>query len=175
MKKWIAGLVLLSFMGCLGDDDFPEYNPAEQLEIDIAAIDQHFEEKNLTAVVDEQSGIRYLLLEDGNTTEATDGDVVDVDYELYNFEDELLDTSIESVAQDGGIHDADRDYEPLRFTIGTNGIIPGFQRSAVLLTEGGKGDFYIPSVWCYQNYGSGKIAPNENLRFVIKLVKVNPE
>ena len=174
MKKWIAGIVLLSVFGCLGNDDVLEYNPIEQLEIDIAAIDQFLTENNITALEDEQSGIRYIILEEGNGNDPRDGDVVLVNYELYNFEGELLDTNIESIAQDGGIYNENRNYQPLQFQLGSTGIIAGFQRSTLLLSELGKGDFYIPSVWCYQNYGSANIAPNENLRFVMELVKVNP-
>lgn len=174
MKKWIAGIALLSLFGCLGEDDTPQYNPIEQLEVDRAVIEQHLTANNITTVEDEQTGIRYIILEEGNGMDPIDGDVVLVNYELYNLEGDLLDTNVESVAQDGGIFNEDRNYQPLQFQLGTNGLIPGFQRSTLLLTEEGKGDFYIPSVWCYQNYGSANIEPNENLRFIIELVKVNP-
>lgn len=174
MKKWLLGVLMLSLSGCLGDD-LPEYNPIEQLEIDIAAIDQHLSENNITAMKDEQSGIRYLLLEEGNGTYPIDGDTVSVNYELYDFEGELLDTNIESVAKDARIFLEEREYEPLQFKLGTSGLIAGFQRATLLLDEEGKGDFYIPSVWCYQYYGSANIAPHENLRFVVSLLEVNPE
>lgn len=175
MKKWIALVSIFGLLGCLGEtDDALDYNPYAQLEIDLAAIDEYLEENNITAEVHEQTQIRYVITTEGSGDNPVTGNFVAVDYELYDFDGNLLDTSIESVAQDGGIHNSNRTYAPLEFQIGTNGVITGFQYATLLLKEGGSGDFYIPSVWAYQNIGSGNIGPNENLIFKITLVEINP-
>lgn len=175
MKKWIAGVLALSLMGCLNTtDDTPDYDPLAQLELDIAAIDSYLNENNITAEVDEGTKIRYVIQQTGNEVNPGAADFVSVDYELYDLENNLLDTSIELVARDGGIYNENRDYAPLQFQIGTNSVISGFQYSTMLLEEGGKGDFYVPSVWAYQNIGQGNIGPNENLIFKISLLEINP-
>lgn len=175
MKKWIAGLAVMSLMGCLGgNDDSLDYNPYEQLEIDLALIDSYLEDNNITAKVHEQTQIRYVITTEGSGSNPVTGDFVAVDYELYDFDGNLLDTSKESVAEDGGIRNPNRVYQPLEFQIGTNGVITGFQYATLLLKEGGSGDFYIPSVWAYQNVGSGNVGPNENLIFKITLLEINP-
>ena len=174
MKKWIAGLSIFGLMGCLGStDDTLDYNPYEQLEIDLAAIDDYLEANNITAQIHEETGIRYVITQEGNNNHPEAGNYVAVDYELYDFDGNLLDTSKESVAQDGGIYNSERSYVPLQFQIGTNSVISGFQYAATILEEEGSGDFYIPSVWAYQNRGSGDIAPNQNLIFKIELIEIN--
>lgn len=168
-------LVVLAVSGCLGgEDDVLDYDPLAQLEIDKAAIDNYLNANNIVAETEEGTGIRYVITQTGDGTKPGAADRVAVNYELYNFNGQLLDTSVESVAEDGGIFDPQRDYAPLEFQIGTNGIITGFQRATLLLDVGGKGDFYIPSVWAYQNRSQGNIGANENLIFVIELVEINP-
>ena len=176
IKKYsLFTLVLLAVSGCLGgEDDILNYDPFAQLEIDIQAMDAYLDANNIEVQVQESTGIRYVITQTGNDVNPAAGNFVAVDYELYNLEGELLDTSIESVAQTGGIHDSNREYVPLEFQIGTNGVISGFQYATLLLDVGGKGDFYIPSVWAYQNRGSGNVGPNENLKFVIELKAIDP-
>ena len=176
LKKYsLLGLVMIAVSGCLGgNDDVLSYDPIAQLEIDIKAIDAYLAANNIQAEVQESTGIRYVITQTGNDVNPAAGNFVAVDYELYNLEGELLDTSIESIAQSGGIHDSNREYVPLEFQIGTNGVISGFQYATLLLDVGGKGDFYIPSVWAYQNRTTGNIGPNENLKFVIELKAIDP-
>lgn len=175
MKKWWIGIVLLTVMGCLGEnDDVLDYNPIEQLERDVVAIDAYLNQNNITAEVDEDTQIRYVITSTGNGVKPEAADFVAVNYQLYGFDGTLLDTNIQSVAEDEGIFDATREYEPLEFQIGTNSVISGFQYATALLEEEGSGDFYIPSVWAYQNIGTGNIAPNQNLIFKIDLLTINP-
>lgn len=174
-KYSLFTLLILAVTGCLnGNDDILNYDPIAQLEIDIQAIDAYLDANNIDAEIQESTGIRYVITQTGNDVNPAAGNFVAVDYELYNLDGELLDTSIESIAQAGGSHDSNREYAPLEFQIGTNGVIPGFQYATLLLDVGGKGDFYIPSVWAYQNRGSGNVGPNENLKFVIELKEIDP-
>ena len=176
MKKWVVLLLAFSVWGCLGEnDDVLDYNPIEQLETDLAQIDSYLSQNNITAEIDEDTQIRYVITQEGDGVNPAAADVVSVEYEVYSFEGDLLDTSKEDVAEDGGIFNSERVYEPLQFQIGTNSVISGFQYATVLLDVGGKGDFYIPSVWAYQNIGSGNVAPNQSLIFKIELLEINPE
>ena len=175
MKKWILGLLVLSVLACSNDDDFEVYDAEAQWEIDKQVIADYLSGEGINAEEDTLTGIRYVILEEGPEEIYPEfRDSVSVDYELYNFDGVLLDTSVEEVAREGNIYNANRNYAPLVFVLGTGNLIPGFQRATQLLNEGGKGDFYIPSVYAYQNNGSssGNIAPNENVLFRISLLRL---
>ncbi|MCO6359980.1 FKBP-type peptidyl-prolyl isomerase-like protein [Roseivirga pacifica] len=174
MKKLVLGLsVFLAFglSGCLNSDDGPSYDPVAQLEVDGEKIDLYLEANDIQAETHD-TGIRYVITAEGNGTFPEEGQVVSVDYELYRIGGSLLDTSKEDLAKEEGIYNSDRDYAPLRFTLGTSQLIPGFQIATLLLSEEGSGDFYIPSVLAYRNIGSTSVMPNENLLFKISLVEV---
>lgn len=174
MKKLVLGLAaLLAFglSGCLNSDNGPTYDPEAQLEVDKEKIDLYLEENDIQAEIHD-TGIRYIITAEGDDTFPEEGQVVSVDYELYRIGGALLDTSKEDLAKEEGVYNSSRVYKPLEFTIGTGQIIPGFQIATLLLSKGGSGDFYIPSVLAYRNIGSQTILPNENLLFKIKLVEI---
>ena len=171
MKKLIMGLLAISVVSCLNNDDLPSYDPLAQLEIDKQNIEAHLTQNGITAQ-EHDTGIFYTITTEGDDTFPEEGDEVAVNYELYNFDGDLLDTNIEEVAENGGIHNPSRTYEPLEFVLGTGNIISGFQISALLLSVGASGDFYIPSVLAYRNVGSTSIKPNESIMFKIELVEV---
>lgn len=176
MKKWMLSLAVLALVACNDDDDFEVYDAEAQWAIDKQVIADYLSGEGISAKEDSLTGIRYVILSEGPEEVYPEvGDSVSVDYELYNFEGELLDTSVEEVAREGNIYNQNRSYAPLVFVLGTRNLIAGFQRGTQLLNEGGSGDFYIPSVYAYQNRGSssGNIAPNENILFRISLLKLN--
>jgi len=174
-KRWVLGLLVLAVISCVDGVEPPSYNPEEQLEIDFENIDNFLSENGITPNIDE-TGIRYVITREGvGEVFPEEGDSVTVSYSLYNFEGELLDTSIESLARDEDIFDSDRDYGPLEFVLGTPTLIFGFQRSTLLLKEDGAGDFYIPSVYAYQNRGTQNIAPNESILFKIELLSLRKQ
>lgn len=70
-----------------------------------------------------------------NKTVAKKGDTVAVDYEGRLEDGTLFDTSVESVAKEGGI--AMRpSYEPLEFTVGAGQMIAGFDKAVVGMAVG---------------------------------------
>ena len=172
LKSLLAFVLFVLICTSCGDDDPVFYDPQTQLPIDIEAIENHLTQNNLSAQED-VSGIRYDIttLTTGNLP--TIDDIVNVDYELYNFDGDLLDTSIQSLAMANDILTVGRTYEPLRIVMENNQLIQGFLRAVYLLPEGSKGTFYIPSALAYQNRGSGGIIdPNENIIFVIELLSI---
>ncbi len=172
MKKLAIFVLTVLVLAC-NNNDIEPYDRAAQLTIDLQNIDAYLDAQGITPNVDGATGIRYLITQPGDGSGADNGDIVEVNYALYNFEGELIDTNVADIARDGGIlsNDLSR-YVPFRFTVGETGIITGFSRSVELLSTTGSGDFYIPSVYAYQNRGSGNIAPNESLLFKIELLEV---
>lgn len=62
--------------------------------------------------------------------------------------------------------------QPLVFTLGAPGIIPGFQIGINGMKEGGERAILIPAALAYGDQAVGPIPPNSNLIFKLKLVKV---
>lgn len=170
MKKLVLGLLPFLVMACVSDID--DYSTTEQLEIDVERIDTHLYANNIDAQI-APSGIRYVINDVGNGTYPTEGQTVTVDYELWRFTGELVDTSKEDLAVSENIYNRQREYVPLEFELGNSSFIPGFQLSVLLLDEGGEGDFYVPSVLAYRNVGTSIISPNENVYFKIRLIDVH--
>ncbi len=62
--------------------------------------------------------------------------------------------------------------QPIKFVIGKNTIIPGWDDGVRLLKKGATATFYIPAFLAYdQQPGPGR-TPNENLIFDVKIVDV---
>ncbi len=172
--KSLKSLLLLSFFCLLAlscGDDEADYNPSDQFQIDLAQITAYLAENEIEAESD-PTGLFYTIDTETSNDYATQGNNVTVNYELYNFDGELLDTNLEAAARAGGIYNSTRQYAPFPVLLGAGRVIPGFERALYLLRLGEKGTFYIPSVLGYQNQNLGNIGPNENLIFVIEMLTI---
>lgn len=150
-------LTVLPFLvaSCMMNDneDFPDFN--EQLQSDIAAIDNYLAANNIDAIED-ASGIRYVLRFDsvGGIKPTIDSCVT------ANYSGRLLSTGVE-------------------FDKGTNisfplsGVIDGWKLGIPLLNEGDSATLYIPSGLAYGYYGyPPEIPSNANLIFHVAIKKV---
>lgn len=172
MKKILWCFCLVWAVSCT-NDDAPGYDPQQQLLDDIAAIEAHLQANNLPAEQDDRTGLYYHISQPGSGANPESGDVVTVNYRLFNFQGELLDTNEEQAARDGGIFMEGRQYGPFEVDMGFGQVIPGFERALALLQVEAEGIFYIPSVLAYANVGTGRIGPNENIIFEITLLTVD--
>lgn len=105
------------------------------------------------------SGLRYLIIEEGNENRPGDGDSV-----LVSYRGTLI---------DGREFDSNNSA---RFNIG--GVIPGFREGLKLLGEGGKAKLYIPAELGYGDNPSAPgsiIEPGSLLIFDVQLVRLNEE
>jgi len=82
------------------------------------------------------------------------GDFVTVNYvgELEN--GTVFDTSIEQVAQDEGIYNPGRSYEPLGFVVGSGQMISGFDEAVIGMSVGEETTVEIPPEEAYGEYSS---------------------
>ncbi len=172
MKKLVLLFCLVGFMGCT-NDDAPDFDPVAQLEADLEAIEAHLTDNNLQAEQDDVTGLYFNITRPGSGDNPTPGDIVTLNYKLYNFDGELLDTNLEQAARDADIFVENRPYVPFEVTMGTGQVIVGFERALSLLVVDSEGIFYIPSVLAYANAGSGPIAPNQSIIFEIELLTVD--
>jgi len=118
------------------------------------------------------SGLKYMITKPSLKRKPLKGDTVLVNYTGRTTDGKLFDTSIESVAKEGGLNQPGRPYEPIQVVLGAGSVIQGWDEGLLLLNEGAKAKFVIPSSLAYGGQGQGDIAPYSTLIFDVELVKV---
>jgi peptidylprolyl isomerase len=109
-----------------------------------------------------ESGLRYLIVEEGDGREADAGNVVQVHYTGRLEDGTEFDSSLNS-------------GQPIQFALGTGRVIPGWDEGIALLREGDQARFIIPPDLGYGATGSGGvIPPDATLIFDVQLVRVLP-
>ena len=81
-------------------------------------------------VVTTESGPQYQVLQEGDGPKPTASDTVTVHYT--------------GTLNDGTVFDSSKGSEPLRFTLGANQVIPGFDEAVVGMTPGDTKVVHIP-------------------------------
>jgi FKBP-type peptidyl-prolyl cis-trans isomerase FkpA len=156
LLKVTLGLALISLIlvSCMMDseNDIPDFN--EQLQKDIAAIDNYLASNNITAA-QHNSGLRYVI------HESTAGEMPSIDSCVTaNYEGKLMSTGQQF---DKGTN--------ISFPL--NSVIDGWKIGIPLLHEGDSATLYIPSGLAYGYYGiPPEIPSNANLIFHVALKKV---
>ena len=120
------------------------------------------------------SGLKYVITQPSIKRKPLKGDTVLVNYAGRGLDDKVFDSSIEAIAKGAGLQQAGRTYEPLQVVLGTGGIITGWDEGLLLLNEGSKAIFVIPSKLAYGETGYQGIAPFSTLVFDIELVEIKP-
>lgn len=115
------------------------------------------------ALTTTDSGLQYVILEEGSGEKAQPGDVVAVHYS--------------GTLEDGTEFDSSyKRGEPIRFPLGQGYVIPGWEEGIALLGKGGKARLVIPPDLAYGEAGAGDgtIPPNSTLIFDVELVDILP-
>ena len=152
-----GGLAVLPFVvaSCMMNDDgdIPDFN--EQLQSDIAAIDNYLATNNIDAI-EHSSGIRYVIWHDSTgTNSATIDSCV-----TTNYSGRLMSNGVEF---DKGTN--------ISFPLG--GVIDGWRIGIPLLTVGDSATLYVPSGFAYGYYGyPPEIPSNANLIFNVAVKNV---
>lgn len=154
----IIGIVFVA-ASCSGDDNGddapaePEISFEEQLDIDIALIDEYLATNNIEAEIHE-SGLRYVINEQGEGEMPDARSTVIVAYVGMFF--------------DGEVFDQSNNFE---FNLST--LIEGWRIGIPLINSGGSITLYIPSGYAYGSSGiPGNVDPNTNLIFDVSLLGV---
>ena len=106
-----------------------------------------------------ESGLKYYDIVEGDGDEAASGMSVTVDYTGWLTSNVKFDSSL-----DAG--------QPFTFTLGSGGVIPGWDEGVAGMKVGGKRQLVIPSELGYGETGGGTIPPNATLIFDIELLEV---
>ena len=105
-----------------------------------------------------ESGLQYIVINQGDGEKPKATDTVDVHYEGTLINGTVFDSSIKR-------------GEPATFPV--NGVIPGWQEALQLMEVGTKWKVFIPSTLAYGEQGAGgAIGPNETLIFEMELLAI---
>ncbi len=145
---------------------------AERLVEEDKIIQEYITEKGLDAKKTE-SGLYYVIEEEGTGEPVAPGTTMTVDYAGYLLDGTLFDTSIEALAKENNAFIEGRPYAPLPVTVGMGQVIPGWDEGLLLLKKGAKGKFIIPSPLGYGENGAGAMIPaNSVLVFDVDVADV---
>lgn len=107
-----------------------------------------------------ESGLEYLILEEGTGAQPEAGQEVKVHYRGVLLDGNTFDSSLSR-------------GEPIAFPLGQGQVIPGWDEGVGLLKEGAKAILVIPPDLGYGQRGAPPvIPPNSNLVFYVELVEV---
>jgi FKBP-type peptidyl-prolyl cis-trans isomerase len=149
----LAVVMIVTLAACTAEDLITE---EDRLAMDIQIIDEYLSNNDISAIEDE-SGLRYVIHEEGDGISPEIVDRVHVRY----FGALLGET------------DPFDSRDSISFPL--NGVIEGWQIAFQMLQEGDSATLYIPSGLGYGSTGngSGSIPPNTNLEFRVKLIQVD--
>lgn len=121
------------------------------------------------------SGLRYIILSPSLKRKPLAGDTVLVNYTGRTLDGKVFDSSIAAEAIKAGLQQPGRNYEPIRFVVGEEKVIKGWDEGLLLLNEGSKARFVIPSALAYGPNAMGDdIKAYATLVFDVDLVAVKP-
>ncbi|UXP33917.1 FKBP-type peptidyl-prolyl cis-trans isomerase [Reichenbachiella agarivorans] len=123
-------------------------------------IDAFLSENGIEEVVVTESGLRYVVTQEGDGPKPTTGDVVIVHYNGTLMDSTKFDSSY------------DRN-QPFEFPLGQGRVIPGWDEGIALLNVGSKATLFVPSALAYGPRGAGGIIkPNAILKFEVELIGI---
>ena len=116
--------------------------------------------------------MKYLITRPTLKRKPLAGDTLLVNYTGKTIDGKVFDSSVQADAQKAGLNQPGRNYEPLSVVVGTGAVIKGWDEGLLLLNEGSKAQFIIPSGLAYGEAGQGDIQPFSTLVFDVELVKI---
>jgi len=123
------------------------------------------------------SGLQYIIKEEGKGAKPVIGDTVLVNYKGFIANTgKVFDTNIVEEAKKEKVYNAQRPYEPFRFSVGNDPVIRAWTEGIQLFNKGTKATLIVPSALGYGDRGDGRgaIGPFAPLVFEIELIDVIP-
>lgn len=132
---------------------------AEQLKIDGEILDKYFAQNNIDAQTTE-SGLRYVMTQEGTGPNAAAGDMIEAHYNGTLLDGTKFDSSYDK-------------NKPFPFTLREGRVILGWDEGFGLLNVGAKATLYIPSSLGYGAREQGAIIKaNSILKFDVELLGI---
>jgi FKBP-type peptidyl-prolyl cis-trans isomerase len=151
-----------------------ELKKAEQLAKDTVVIDKFLTDNGIKTEKT-SSGLRYVIIQSGNGSNAVSGQTAKINYSGYLLDGTFFDSSKKNVAEEKGVYSPMREpYEPIEVTIDSTSVIQGWHEALKLMSEGTQATFYIPSSLAYgAQQRSEIIKPNSILVFDLEMIELN--
>jgi FKBP-type peptidyl-prolyl cis-trans isomerase len=119
------------------------------------------------------NGLYYAIELEGAGEVTSPGTTMYVNYAGYLLDGTLFDTSYPEIAKANNMFNEGREYGPLPVNVGMGQVIPGWDEGLMLLKNGSKAKFLIPSPLGYGEAGAGgMIGPNSILVFDVEVTDV---
>ena len=169
-----AFLIGLAATSCINPDETQEVI----FQRDLEAIQKYLEENPIETDKKYEEPVEGVYVYWLESTSPDLGNILRLDTVRVNYTGRLLngdvfDSSIEQVARDNGVYDPQRNYQPLRFAIGSpRGAIPGFEFAISLMRPTEKIITIFPSRLGYGSESQGPVPPNSPMIFEIELLGV---
>jgi peptidylprolyl isomerase len=117
------------------------------------------------------SGLRYVVVREGDGIVVESGMTVEVDYAGYLSDGTVFDTSVPEVGAANNFDRGGYPFEPISFVAGTGQVIRGWDEALVGMRVGDVRRLIIPSDLAYGSRGiPGTIPPNATLIFDVHLL-----
>jgi len=125
------------------------------------------------------SGLEFLLIEQGNGATVKSEEQIGVYYAGYFKDGRIFDTNIKALALETGTYNEQRDkqykgYEPMPVPYSNQAnMIPGFKEGILKMTKvGDKAIFFVPSHLGYGDRPAGPIPANSDLVFEVEFKEI---
>lgn len=118
------------------------------------------------------SGLQYEFTKEGSGPKPVAGDTVEVYYAGRLTTDKVFDTNIKDIAQKEKMFNAMNPYKTLKFPVGQQKVIAGWDEGLLLMNKGSKATFVVPSQLAYGEQGGGPIPPFATLIFDVEMVNI---
>ena len=165
--------------GNLSDQVFSErYQAYLKTMSDVAKKDEPIKIKKYIAdnnlkVTTTATGLNYVITTPGTGAKPTPGDTVVVNYTGKFLNGKVFDSSVKEEAIKGKLQiNPMNPYKPLRFPVGAQGMIPGWNEGFLLFNKGTKATMILPSNDAYGEQGYQQIQPFTPLVFDVELVDI---
>lgn len=137
-----------------------------------AKIEKYLADNKISAAKTD-SGLYYVITKKGDGPLIAAGDTAVVNYVGKLLNGKVFDSNIKAEAIKGKLdHIAERPFQPIRFPVGMQQVIPGWDQGLQLLNKGAKATFVIPSALGYGERGNQVIPGNAILVFDVELVDI---
>jgi len=125
-----------------------------------------------------KSGLRTFYITKGTGAKPKQGDNVNLYYELYDTNANLIDSNSKECEEGYGRYDSEKElrgrYNAMPMQLSPDAqIITGFKEAVGTMRVGDKIYAYLPSNIGYGVQGSGIIKPNQDLIFILTMVSIN--
>ncbi len=146
-------------------------NMQETQEMEKETLAKYVADNNINATPDEE-GLYIVVRKKGNGPKVEIGREVAINYTGRLLNGKVFDTSVETIAKENDMFNANRPYSPLTYKVGEQPLIAGWDKGVINQPAGSKLTLIIPSAMGYGPRDMGSIPPNSPLIFDIEIVSV---